>query len=113
MSDYTEGEWKLHQISNSGYTIESDTSEDVIARVEYSRANAQRIVACVNGCQGINPDDVKDVIRALIKCRTILDTLIVNGHIDRHSLEVDASLASNEAFGAMNKAKGEVNGKVW
>ena len=43
---YTEGEWKAHKISSSGYTIESNLPEsDVIARVEYSQGNAHLIAA--------------------------------------------------------------------
>jgi len=30
-----------------------------------TEANASRIVACVNGCQGINPDAVPDLLAAL------------------------------------------------
>lgn len=37
------------------------------ATVEYSPSaeNAARIVACVNGCEGINPDAVPDLLAAL------------------------------------------------
>lgn len=33
-------------------------------RLETERANAARIVACVNGCAGINPDAVQDLLAA-------------------------------------------------
>lgn len=33
--------------------------------MEEDRANAARIVACVNGCAGINPDAVPDLLKAL------------------------------------------------
>ena len=32
---------------------------------EEAEANANRIVACVNGCAGINPDAVKELLEAV------------------------------------------------
>lgn len=38
--------------------VQGDTHEEALA-------NAQRIVACVNACEGINPEAVPDMLKAL------------------------------------------------
>lgn len=37
-----------------------------------SRANARRIVACVNALEGYNPDAIADVVAALEACEALL-----------------------------------------
>ena len=55
-------------------------------------ANAARIVACVNGCAGINPDAVPDLLAAL-------EAAVLSEQLDKHhDLMARAAIA---------KAKGE------
>ena len=63
--EHTPGPWHL-----VGQDIR-DGDEDNIVTVPYgddperAEANARRIVACVNGCKGINPEAVPDLVGAL------------------------------------------------
>ena len=59
-------------------------------------ANANRIVACVNGCEGINPEAVKDLLAA---CEAMLATW---GSDDEDSIIA----ARDMARAAAAKAKG-------
>ena len=47
----------------------------------------------------------RDMYEALKQCRTVIDTLIMNGHINKQSMVLDASYASNAALWALNKAE--------
>lgn len=47
--------------STNGGFPRADNPEEVVA-------NAQRIIACVNACAGINPDAVPDLLDALERC---------------------------------------------
>ena len=40
-------------------------------------ANAQRIVACVNGCEGINPEAIQDL---LLACEIVKVDLVYRAH---------------------------------
>ena len=77
-----------------------------LANEDKDRANAARLVACVNACAGINPDAVKDLVAALE------DGIKVANKFDRaHDIitHVDAKSAinnwRNSARAALAKAK--------
>lgn len=59
MSKHTKGPWKLKDNGDfqidaaDGYSITSIPKDDDYGRPEEDRANAERIVACVNACDGI------------------------------------------------------------
>jgi len=80
---HTKGEWRISPVFKSGATISirigvkfcdwgigdfsrvlpNNRYDD---RVEVTHiANAQRIVDCVNGCDGLNPQAVRDMYEAL------------------------------------------------
>ena len=63
---YTKRKWKVVDKTTlqGNYMIMPKGSGGVIARV-YNEANAECIVACVNGCKDINPEAVKDMYEAL------------------------------------------------
>ncbi|KKN71862.1 hypothetical protein LCGC14_0417160 [marine sediment metagenome] len=68
---YTKEDW--HQDKQTGYTIFCGKIQvATVAYAPFSRevkfANAQRIVDCVNGCRGINPEVVRDLYEA---CKAI------------------------------------------
>lgn len=60
-------------------------------------ANADRIVACVNGCQGINPEAVKDLLKALkelvLACKDDINFPSYDGYIR----QAKAAIAKAEA----------------
>lgn len=60
---------------------------------EEARANARRIVACVNGCRGINPEAVPELVNAL--------HLIADAHSD-----CGMTYCQDVARAAIAKAKG-------
>ena len=43
--------------------------EGVNYNSEEEQANAERIVACVNACEGINPEAVGEMLKMLVKAR--------------------------------------------
>jgi len=64
-------------------------------------ANARRIVACVNACEGINPEAVPDLLEA---CRKLIEANSIHAHeIDEDIL----ALAVDMAEAALAKAKEE------
>jgi len=72
---YTHAPWAL--IGKQGTAIWA--GGDIIASMSFSRtnhklarANAERIVTCVNGCHRINPESVVDMLIELQACESIL-----------------------------------------
>lgn len=43
--------------------------------IEVEKANAARIVACVNGCAGLDPDAYREVVEALEEARDMIERL--------------------------------------
>ena len=67
MADYTKGKLEVVELYN-GLGLESaiiTDSDGMSTAQKLTFANAQHIVDCWNGCEGINPLAVKDVILAL------------------------------------------------
>lgn len=69
---------------------------------EEAEDNAARIVACVNGCEGINPEAVKDLLAAC-------ETLFAADHHDHFAARMsDSEMKAIDAMkAAIAKAKGE------
>ncbi len=73
MTQHTAGLWELRNKGNlhgnSGRVVIVDADQTTIAKMidlsELSYANAERIVACVNNCAGINPEAVPELLAAL------------------------------------------------
>jgi hypothetical protein len=60
-SKHTPGPW---HIGGTGSVFNADATVRV-ARETSTPEDAERIVACVNGCEGIDPEAVKDMYAAL------------------------------------------------
>lgn len=62
-----------------GGEVYSESSGRTVARCNIggedavTEANGERIVACVNACNGINPKAVPDLLAALEACLPVLD----------------------------------------
>ena len=79
---HTPGPWYEHNTTKDyrDITNEPDGNGNSIAHVYHdnSAANAARIVACVNGCEGINPEAVKEMLEA---CEKTLEQLQLIGPV--------------------------------
>lgn len=94
MAEHTKGPWEVYPAPITSRAdaimelIEQAQATDSIASHIYllnadgkcpaitgfgpkSEANAARIVACVNALEGLNPDAVRDVVRALEQIKTM------------------------------------------
>lgn len=59
MSEHTKGPWAFYMgVSNQTAFIKSEAG-DLISYGEASEADARRIVACVNACEGISTDSLE------------------------------------------------------
>ena len=75
MEQQTPEPWDIQNRGNlhgdSGRVVVVDRHQMAIARMvdlsEVSYADARRIIACVNGCAGINPEAVPELLEALRK----------------------------------------------
>lgn len=69
MSKHTPGPWIVEDVSEDGLAVFSETGPIVAQchRPDASdhAANAERIIACVNGCEGLNPEAFGDLLEAL------------------------------------------------
>ena len=63
-----------------------------------NEANATRIVSCVNGCRGINPEAVPELLTNLIDLLDLCEKYGVGEHCDGNLIA---------ALAAITKAKGE------
>ena len=63
MSKHTPEPWYFHK----GMVVYGHEEIDI-----RDEANAQRAIACVNACAGINPDAVPDAVAALRACEIAL-----------------------------------------
>ena len=71
MTEHTLGPWSIEQAHFDPWVVAPD-GRYVIATVatggdmsKEGHANARRIVACVNACEGINPEAVAELVEAL------------------------------------------------
>ena len=71
---HTPGPWHSHK-SSTGDGLIYDRSPYDGGRVvgQASMANAARIVACVNACEGLEPSAVRELIEAASDCLADLD----------------------------------------
>ena len=68
--------------------------------------NARRIVGCVNGCEGINPDAVPELLAALTNIRdTVESCYVAGGWVPLDTEEMESIAAMSNA--AIAKAEGE------
>lgn len=90
MSKHTPEPWEAVEPSNWYGTAILVRKErgDPIAQIplmgwpiRVARANAERIVACVNACKGINPEAVPDLLAAL---EQLCDTIHADGRPMEH-----------------------------
>lgn len=58
----------------------------------WNEANAARIVACVNNCEGINPEAVPEMLAALKACEKALYAQGLKAEIDREPFVREAEL---------------------
>lgn len=71
--------------SGKSFNILAGCFGDTYGGLEMAEANAQRIVDCVNSCEGINPEAVPDMLQALEILSAIHDGDDVN--IARNALK--------------------------
>jgi len=76
---YTEGEWKQHdnriKVLGRGTIAICPSPTDNEGVFEFI-ANAERIVACVNGCKGLNPEGIAELKQA---CEWVAEDLERDG----------------------------------
>ena len=107
---HTPGPWAFDQVRNGDTTnrqiVNHDAGNGAIALV-YSGANvknpramadAKHIVKCVNNCEGINPDAVRDMLAALEN--------LVRFENEKPEIGTYAGVLWNQAQCAINKARG-------
>lgn len=111
---HTPGPWKFHSKPiNGNYTIETDrelrgdcwwvcdTGESAYILDEERKANAARIVACVNACEGIaDPSAVKDLLEAL---EMVAELLALD---EKEGVDCYALRARHDIAAAIAKATG-------
>ena len=69
---------ELWKIGNRGMIYSDDLQVAIMepckdASIEEQAANAARIVACVNGCAGLNPAAYREVVEALREFSTLFE----------------------------------------
>jgi len=97
MKGYTKGEWSVKaqnkpqhplRVYTTINSLEYNIADIFIAAPNHpggTEANAQRIVDCVNGCEGINPKAVKGLYEVLTEIKLVwpgLDQDIKFPHLD-------------------------------
>ena len=91
---YTPTPWEV----DPDYDWVRDENGKVVANCtghDSQRANAQRICACVNGCQGLNPSAYKEVVEA---CKMLIEHMTIPiGAIGRPYL-ADVKRATQQAL---------------
>lgn len=102
MTEHTPGQWKVENDTildskqnvvatrHSWRRLHGDVQDATISPTE-ADANAQRIVACVNGCEDINPEAVPDLLAA---CRAVRSAYSSHQLYDKFPLpQVEAAIA--------------------
>lgn len=59
----------LHEVGN-GFRLIAAMDRDLVETGEQTEANARRMAACWNACEGINPEAVPKLLAALEDCIT-------------------------------------------
>lgn len=119
---HTPGKWKLRkgfstdtiEVFIENPNIQKPFRPCSIAVVEadsaVGKANAARIVACVNGCDGIaDPSAVRELLEALEACRDAIQRLAKESP---NGVPMWASEAHDVARAAIAKARGENGGAL-
>ena len=86
MADYTSGPWRwverrataLVLIGNGDHAVAHMAPS---RRQPAKRADADRIVACVNACDGINPEAVPDLLAACEAASREISAAVAGGHL--------------------------------
>lgn len=83
-TQHTPTPWKATQAgSGANWGIESGGRHIGvvigIANPQQGKADAERIVACVNACEGINPEAVPEMLKELKHLATLLEPALNNG----------------------------------
>lgn len=96
-----DGEWERHICSHG----RGGNDKDFIAE---GQANMRRIVACVNGCAGLNPAAYRECVAAL---KTLSDE--IKNLITEHTLPLDALLhpSMTKAHAALTHAEAQATPK--
>ena len=95
---HTPGPWR---IGDAGHTVFGPPNGEPAPKIiagGLTRANARRIVACVNACEGINPEAVPDLLQA---CKAALAYMI-----DDKASDVSGERALSAIRAAIAKAEG-------
>ena len=72
--EHTKGRWVIgHRVATEWWTVEQQNSPHEEIGIIYGKTNAYRIVACVNACEGINPEAVPDLLAA---CKAMLQSAV-------------------------------------
>ena len=129
MAEHTPGPWRFWQNTDGILYISGDEWED-IATLGFSPKgvgteageNGERIVACVNACEGINPEAVPDLLEACQAGKAYFD-LLYNNMSDPDSWSSARTLEGDDLDTLFNrwrelsntaiaKAKGDHDGQV-
>ena len=76
--EHTKGEWLTYCGEENWFVIVKDKPnrpDRVVCKIineSCEEANAQRIVDCVNGCEGINPEAVRDLYAACTHAKAVI-----------------------------------------
>ena len=71
------------------------------------KANAERIVSCVNACKGINPEAVPELLKALKRCVPWIGKMIADGAHQNSVAPLDCENALRQAEAAIANATKE------
>jgi hypothetical protein len=102
---HTQGTWTLETDGSlviGGQVVGSAPAPDSASKEEV-KANAVRIVNCVNACEGINPEAVPDMLGALETALEFVDSGGLGTEINAHAKATLEKYLSN----AIAKARGE------
>lgn len=85
--------WQTYKELRPGLTISSPHNTEPIGRLsgylQPIEANAERILACVNGCAGLNPEAMSDLMSACEGLCKALNCLLSGGHLASEEFLLD------------------------
>ena len=95
---HTPEPWNIPTVGSGKMIWDSKgTCIALVRSLDNAEANAKRIVACVNACEGINPEAVSDMYAALVHITDAFEINIDGAH---------AEAIFNKAKKAIAKAEG-------
>lgn len=111
-NNHTPGQWSILDESQAGHTPAIVSNGKFICELRGPRqdwspsketeANAHRIVACVNACEGINPEAVPAMLEALKEWNDIWH--FIKDHYPDVELPFSLDKKGNDAAGRLRKA---------